>query len=115
MSTKTVSQLDAAGFFFCPTEADEDPRVAGAWLMPSGTVDAMPPGEFDAAGVFVPAWPEDKWPRWTGAGWSMVNRPQAQPEAAQPQDDPIAKLQAFLVANPDVAAIINNSGQPANV
>lgn len=109
---KTVSQLAPSGLFVGFDSAHESPLEPGVLHIPAGCVDAIPPGEFGPDGVFVPAWADDKCPRWNGSAWSIVNKPQ--PDQPPPVDDPIAKLQAFLVANPDVAAIINQ-GQPSNV
>ncbi len=91
MSTKTVFQLDRAGHYVGLTEADESPLEPGEFLIPAGCVSTPPPE----------AWPDDKWPRWNGAGWQLVTKP-----AAAQAEDPVAKLQAFLAANPDVAAIL---------
>jgi hypothetical protein len=54
-----------------------------------------PPGE-------VPA---DKWPRWNGRAWVLVNRP-----TVNPPPDPVEKLREFLAANPDVAALLQQGG-----
>jgi hypothetical protein len=89
---KTVFQIDRAGMLVGPTEADESPLEPGVYLIPAGCVEAPPPAQ----------WPEDKWPRWNGAKWRLVNRPQPVAEQA----DPVAKLRDFLAANPDVAAIL---------
>ena len=47
-------------------------------------------------------WPDDTWPRWNGIEWTLtgLNKP------STPADDPLAKLQRFLAANPDVVAAI---------
>lgn len=66
----------------------------GVFLMPAGAVDTAPPEEV----------PDDKWPRWNGRRWDMVTRPQAAND-----NSPVAKLQAFLAANPDVAALLQNN------
>lgn len=101
MSTKPVSQLDRAGHFTGLTVADESPMEPGVWLMPAGTVDALPPGELDAQGGFTPAWPEDKWPRWNGVSFDLITKPNLQAEPS-----PAEKLAAFLASNPDVAALV---------
>ena len=89
--TKTVYQTNHAGLLLGPVEADPSPMEPGVFLLPAGAVETPPPED----------WPDGKWPRWTGAAWSLVNRPQdpAQPSAEQ-------KLAAFLAANPDVQAMI---------
>lgn len=113
MAHKPVSQINQAGLFVCVTLADDSPLEPGVWLMPAGTVDAMPPGTYTPAedpgtlGTFEPSWPADRWPRWNGVEWQLINRPQ---QAQQVQEDPIAKLQAFLAANPDVAALLQQGG-----
>lgn len=93
MNTKTVFQTDRAGLLVGETQADESPLEPGVFLMPAGTVEKAPPKK----------WADDKWPRWNGAKWELVTKPQ--PQAAN-DNDPVAKLQAFLAANPDVAAIL---------
>jgi len=39
---KTVSQLDANGYFVSLTEADQSPLEEGVFLLPAGCVDALP-------------------------------------------------------------------------
>lgn len=90
--TKTVYQTDRAGHYVGETTADESPLEPGVFLMPAGTVPRAPPK----------TWPDDKWPRWSGKRWELIQKPQAATAY-----DPVAKLAAFLAANPDVAAIIN--------
>jgi hypothetical protein len=96
MTTKTVFQTDRAGHFVSVEEADESPLEPGVYLMPRGCVEVAPPDE----------WPEDKWPRWNGRQWELILKPKLPAN----DNDPVAKLQAFLAANPDVAAIINQGG-----
>lgn len=99
MTTKTVYQTDSAGHFIGITEADEDPKEPGRHLIPRGCVESAPPE----------SWPGDKWPRWTRTGWELIPRPAAAKQvedSARPPEDPVAKLQAFLSANPDVAALV---------
>lgn len=43
MNTKTVSQLDAQGYFTGLTQADESPLEPGIFPLPAGCVDALPP------------------------------------------------------------------------
>lgn len=90
---KIVFQTDRAGNYTGQTEADESPLEPGVFLMPAGTVATSPPS----------AWPEDKWPRWNGHEWQLVTRP----KLLANDNGPVAKLQAFLAANPDVAAILS--------
>lgn len=92
MNTKTVFQYDPAGLYVGQTDADESPLEPGVFLIPARCVAVAPADK----------WPDDKWPRWNGAKWELVARP-----TAANDNDPVAKLQAFLAANPDVAAIIN--------
>ena len=93
MSTQPAYQTDRAGHFICITVADESPMEPGVFYLPAGAVTVAPPDE----------WPSDKWPRWNGSSWDLVTRPR--PPAAN-DNDPVAKLQAFLAANPDVAALL---------
>lgn len=88
-----VHQFDVAGLYQGEATADESPLEPGVWLMPARTTAVAPPAE----------WPEDRWPRWNGVAWDLVNRPRPKEQA---QDDPVAKLQQFLAANPDVAALL---------
>lgn len=90
-----VYQYSPAGLYQGETEADDSPLEPGVWLMPARTTPVAPPTEI----------PEGRWPRWNGVAWELVNKPQA---PAAP--DPVAKLQAFLNENPDVAALLQ---QPA--
>jgi hypothetical protein len=90
-------QYDQAGLLSGETVADESPMEPGVYLLPANCTLTPPPAEV----------PDDKWPRWNGKAWALVNRPQPQ---ASNDNDPVAKLRDFLAANPDVAAIINQGG-----
>lgn len=94
MKTKPAYQTDPAGLYCGETVADESPLEPGVYLVPAGAVLVAPPE----------SWPDDKWPRWNGSAWALVTRP-------KPANDntPAEKLAAFLAANPDVAALIDNS------
>lgn len=94
MNTKTVYQMDTSGLYVGTTLADESPLEPGVWLMPARTVAEPPPTE----------WPAEKWPRWNGSAWTLVNKPV--PAAAANDNDPVAKLVAFLNDNPDVAEVL---------
>jgi hypothetical protein len=89
MKTKIVYQIDRAGLLVGETTADDSPLESGVWLLPAGCVEPAPPAE----------WPDDKWPRWNGSSWNLTGRP---PRAAN-DNNPVAKMMAFLEANPDVA------------
>ena len=98
MTTKTVFQTDRAGHYIGATEADESPLEPGVFLLPAGCVETPPmDGE----------WPADKWPRWNGAYWELVSLP-----AVKAQPDALTKLQQFLAANPDVAALLQQGANP---
>jgi hypothetical protein len=43
MTAKTVSQLDAEGYFIGPATADESPLEPGVFHLPAGAADAPPP------------------------------------------------------------------------
>lgn len=88
-----VYQYDHAGLYQGPTQADESPLEPGVYLFPARTTETPPPE----------AIPEDKWPRFNGAAWELVNRPRA-----GETDDPVEKLKQFLDANPDVAELLTN-------
>lgn len=92
-------QYDHAGLYAGITEADESPLEPGVYLLPARCTLTPPPAD-------VPA---DKWPRWNGHAWELVNRPAPAPAPAN-DNDPVAKLRDFLAANPDVAAILQQGG-----
>lgn len=92
MKQITVYQYDLAGRFLGPTLADESPMEPGVFLMPARTVAIEPPQCMDGA-----------WPRWNGSAWEMSGA--GEPRQLS-QESPLDKLQAFLQANPDVAALI---------
>lgn len=87
-------QTNSAGLLTGATSADESPLEPGVYLMPAGAVAVAPPTE----------WPQDKWPRWDGAQWLLVNKPNTPAELTPEQ-----KLAQFLQANPDVAALVEPS------
>ena len=88
MNITTAYQYDSMGFFI----ADESPREPGIFLLPSRCTLQPPPADV----------PDDQWPRWNGATWVLVNKPERK-EAP----DPVAKLKEFIAANPDVAALLS--------
>lgn len=88
-----VYQYNHVGLYQGETVADESPEEPGIWLYPARTTAIPPPSE----------WPEDRWPRFNGVGWDLVNKPQP----IQQTEDPVQKLQAFLQANPEVAALLS--------
>jgi hypothetical protein len=87
-----VYQFDIAGLYAGQTEADESPLEPGVYLLPARCTEVAPPER----------WPDDRWPRFNGVAWELVNKrePVAEP-------DPVAKLTAFLQLNPDVAALLD--------
>lgn len=93
--SKTAFQYDASGLLLGETIADESPLEPGVYLVPAGCTLTAPPSDV----------PDGKWPRWNGTGWELVTKP-----TPANDNDPVAKLQAFLAANPDVAAILNQGG-----
>lgn len=95
MPDKIVFQFDVAGLLTGSTVADESPMEPGVYLMPANCTATPPPDD-------VPA---DKWPRWNGSRWDLVNRPKAAED-----ESAVDKLAAFLSQNPDVAALISNPG-----
>lgn len=93
-TTKTVFQTDRAGLFAGTADADESPLEPGVFHIPRGCVEVAPPD----------SWPDDKWPRWRSGTWELIPKP-TMPAPAN-DNDPVAKLRAFLAANPDVAAVL---------
>jgi hypothetical protein len=81
-------QHDHAGFYVGSIDAEPSPLEPGLFLIPARCVTVAPPG------VVI----EGMAARWSGAAWAVVREPT--------QPDPVAKLQAFLEENPDVAALI---------
>lgn len=96
MTTKKAYQFSAAGVYLGATEADESPLEPGVFLLPARCTFTPPPDDV----------PDGKVPRWNGSAWALANDP-AKPLVIE---DPLAKLQAFLTANPDVAALVTTGG-----
>ena len=88
-------QLDRAGLLQGETVADESPLEPGVFLLPAGCTLTAPPSTV----------PDGKWPRWNGSTWDLVTKT----TSANDNQDPVAKLQAFLSANPDVAALLQST------
>lgn len=65
---KTVTQLDADGYFVGTTTADESPKEAGVYLMPAGTID-----------VDAPTVPDGQKAKWDN-GWVFEEIPVPEPE-----------------------------------
>lgn len=105
MNTKPAYQFDYAGLLVGVTVADESPLEPGVYHLPARCTLVPPPGDI----------PAGKWPRWNMAQWELVTKPEPQPAAGEIESDPVAKLRDFLAANPDVAALLTNQGQPSNV
>ena len=93
--TKTAYQYGATGLLHGETVADESPLEPGVFLLPAGCTFTAPPATV----------PDGKWPRWNGSNWDLVTRP----TPANDNQDPVAKLQAFLSANPDVATLLQST------
>ena len=91
MNQKSVYQINYSGLFIGETFADESPLEPGIFLILSGCVELAPPEE----------WPEDKWPRWNGFKWELIQKPQIQHVASAEE-----KLAEFLAQNPDVLKLI---------
>jgi len=72
---KTVSQLNAQGYFTGPVIADESPLEPGVYLIPGGAIDVAPPT--------VPA---GKVALRQGSSWVFVD---PTPQAPQPEDEPV--------------------------
>lgn len=95
MTAKTAYQFDHAGLLVGTTDADESPLEPGVFLLPTRCTFLKPPRRI----------PNGKWPRFNGVKWAMVSRP-----TQRETENPLAKLQAFLQANPDVADLLNTGG-----
>lgn len=99
MSTKPAYQFDHAGLYAGDTVADESPMEPGVFLLPARCTFEPPPE----------TWPDDRWPRWNGAAWRLVNKPRPPAPVAE-VDDPVEKLRQFLEDNPDVAELLKSGG-----
>ncbi len=97
MNTKLAWQFGYTGLLVGPTDADESPLEEGVFHLPAYCTFTPPPEDV----------PVGAWPRWNAkrAEWEFATKPQ---QAAT--DDPLAKLQAFLAANPDVAGLLTADG-----
>lgn len=93
--SKICYQVSHAGLLLGETVADESPLEPGVYLLPAGCTFTSPP-------VTVP---DGQWPRWNGSTWGLVTKP----TPANDNQDPVAKLQAFLSANPDVATLLQST------
>ena len=98
MASKTVYQYDVAGRYLGETQADESPLEAGVYHLPARTTEQAPPAR--------DTWPEGKWPRWNGISWAMTGAG-SPPET--PAADPLDKLARFLLANPDMLAVMDKA------
>jgi hypothetical protein len=94
---KTVSQLDAAGYFIGPTISDESPRQPGVFLIPAGAVDSLPPNI-----------PQGQRALWNGA-WMLEPIPMPPPPAAPPPPEPLTDAQALLKIDADADRIISDA------
>lgn len=101
MTELIAYQCDRLGFLAGEVTADWCQIEEGVFHVPAGAVMVAPPDE----------WPETKWPRWNGSAWVLANKP----KSADKPDDPVAKLQAFLNSNPDVAALLQSNDGGADV
>jgi len=86
-----VHRFDQSGVYIGPSRADPSPLEPGKHLIPARCTTVPPPLDVPAGQV----------PRWNGAVWEIVRMP-----ARDGLEDPMAKLQAFLAANPDAAALM---------
>lgn len=93
MADKTVYQADREGWYRGEEVAHESPLEPGVWLIPAGAYEDSPPDQ---------PWPDGMLPRRSANRWVMQSMP------TQSSITPLDKLAAFLAANPDVAALINN-------
>lgn len=78
---KTVSQLDAMGYFVGSVIADKSPLEDGVFLVPGGAVDFPP--------VHVPEGFKAKW-NGTGFDMELINVPAVEPvEPVEPEPPPV--------------------------
>jgi hypothetical protein len=105
MATKQAYQFDSAGLLVGPTEADESPLEENVFLLPAGCTFTPPPDDI----------PHGKWPCWRYGEWGFIALPEPEPDVEPAIGDdedvsPLAKLQTFLLANPDVATLLTAEG-----
>jgi hypothetical protein len=75
---KTVSQLNASGYFTGPVIADESPLEPGVYLIPGGCVDAP-----------APTIPSGQRARWAD-GWVFEDIPAPEPEPVPEPPAPVS-------------------------
>lgn len=83
---KTVSQLDALGYFVGPTIADESPLEDGVYLIPGGAVDVPPPALADGQRALFSA-----------GSWLFEAIPQPPPPAPPETADPLLPVIPTIV------------------
>lgn len=88
MTTKTVSQLDAEGFFVGETTAYESPLQPGVFHIPAGAIDRAPPKTIEQGKRYRP---------W-GTGWRGEAIPAQEPEQTLPEPTPEELRRAAIVA-----------------
>ena len=98
MNQKIVSQLDAEGYFVCPTFADESPLEPGVFLLPGGAIDKEPPKTIEEGKRYRP---------W-GSGWRSedIPQPDTEPTPETPNPEP-----EFFVCSPwQIRKALNSAG-----
>lgn len=78
MNQKTVSQLDAAGYFVGETIAHESPLEPGKFLIPGGAIDRKPPQAIEPGKRYRPE----------GKEWQAEDIPQPPAPEPEPQPEP---------------------------
>lgn len=103
--TKIVSQLNAAGFFIGPTEADVSPLEPNVYLLPGGAIDVPPPDV-----------PEGKAARWAN-GWIFEDPTLLdEPAADAPAEKRFKSLEFLdLFTEAEQLAIVQASMQSAQI
>lgn len=114
MTSKQVTQLDAAGYFVGTTTADESPLEPGVYLIPAGAIDRDPPATTEPGKRYRP---------W-GTGWrgEAIPEPPKEPEPTPPSAEEIrrgeivtrlAKIDADSVRPARAVAAALAAGKPA--
>lgn len=117
MKHKTVSQLDAAGYFVGETIAHESPLEPGKFLIPGGAIDREPPQAIEPGKRYRPA----------AKGWEAEDIPETPATKPEPTQQPtpqelkrgdiirrLAQIDLESIRPARAVAVALAEGQPVN-